>query len=93
MGLNNFCVGILYSFARVKNFVDKCLCSRERIVSRGDKLRDFLMLESVAFDCARGDFSVSVCGNLDTGGCLPYPHPLIIRVLSNTEKTVVKLPT
>ena len=58
-------------------------------MSRSDKFGDCLMLVCDGRGCSGWDFSVSDCGNLDSGGCLPYPHPLIIRVLSNTEKTVL----
>jgi hypothetical protein len=65
----------------VKRSVDNLVSGSERIVSRGDKLGLFLMLVPVQLCCQRWEFHVSRCGNLDTPSCLPYPHPLIIRVL------------
>ena len=85
-----FFVGFLYVFAIVKRSVNKFVSGCERIVGRADKLGDLLRLVRASAGCLHREISVSDCGNLDSGGCLPYPHPLIIRVLSNTEKTVLE---
>jgi hypothetical protein len=34
------------------------------------------------FPYSGAEFPVSGCGKLDATGCLPYPQPLIIRVIS-----------
>jgi hypothetical protein len=79
---SNFFASVLFTQRIVKISVDKSLSARERIVSRADKFRFCRIRDWGSYRYSAWEISVSACGNLDTAVCLPYPHPLIIRVLS-----------
>jgi hypothetical protein len=53
----------------------------ELIASFANNLRFLRKFVSQGFHYSTAENPVSGSGKLDATGCLPYPHPLIIRVI------------
>jgi len=62
-------------------FLSKLGISCEQIVSSGDNLELFSILQAVSRLIPRKLSFVSRCHILDSEGCLAYAQPLIIRIL------------
>ena len=63
------------------NLANNSLFRCEFSENGANKLRFFPKVVCEAFPYSGADFPVSGSGKLDATGCLPYPHPLIIRVI------------
>jgi hypothetical protein len=65
----------------INNFANNLRYTCELFADGANNLGFFRKLPIKAFPYSAAEFSVSGCGKLDALGCLPYPHPLIIRVI------------